>query len=39
MLKMHRDLDFMDEDEDYEPLEKVLPDWVLSQVSCEGYSV
>ncbi|CAF9929134.1 MAG: hypothetical protein ALECFALPRED_004257 [Alectoria fallacina] len=22
----------MDEDEDYEPLEKVLPDWVLSQV-------
>lgn len=28
MLKMHRDLDLMDEDEDYEPPDEVLPDWV-----------
>lgn len=27
MLKMHRDLDLMDEDEDYEPPDEVLPDW------------
>lgn len=28
MLKMHRDLDLMDEDEDYEPPDEVLPDWI-----------
>ena len=28
MLKMHKDLDLMDEDEDYEPPEEVFPDWV-----------
>ena len=28
MLKMHRDLDLMDEDEDYEPPDEVLPVWV-----------
>ena len=27
MLRMHRDLDLMDEDEDYEPPDEVLPDW------------
>ena len=26
MLRMHRDLDLMDKDEDYEPPNKVLPD-------------
>ena len=38
MLRMHRDLDLMDKDEDYELSNKVLPDWLLLQVSCEGYS-
>ena len=28
MLKLHRELDLMDEDEDYEPPDEVLPDWV-----------
>lgn len=28
MLKMHRDLDLMDEDEDYEPPDEVLPEWL-----------
>ena len=29
MLKMHKDLELMDEDEDYEPPEEVLPDWYI----------
>ena len=31
MLKMHKDRDLMDEDEDYEPPEEVLPLWVTPQ--------
>ena len=29
MLKMHKDLEVMDDDEDYEPPDEVLPDWYL----------
>ena len=29
MLKMHKDLELMDDDEDYEPPDEVLPDWYL----------
>ena len=33
MLKMHKDLELMDEDEDYEPPEEIepLPDWTIPQ--------
>ena len=29
MLKMHKDLEVMDDDEDYEPPDEVLPDWYI----------
>ena len=39
MLKMHKDLELMDEDEDYEPPEEVLPDWYIPTRKSERYCI
>ena len=41
MLRMHKDLDLMDEDEDYEPPEEIepLPDWTTPQRESTPISV
>lgn len=37
MLKMHKDLEVMDEDEDYEPPEELLPNWVAPRGRLQGF--